>query len=159
MTPAERLLKVMRLTVQKIKKIRPVFPHGVNQSFVLKYGQSYEPQPLPKGFRMGQPKQCYFNSAVQAVRKPNLIYVEGFAIGKGFPDIHHAWLVERGSNKVIDRTTVFDAYFGIPFRTAFVRKQWNTSDGLPIMGDVEGGGYPLFEMTDAEIRAVIESPT
>lgn len=160
MTPGSAtaiLLKYMRATVRLGKTVKPNFPHGSHQSFALKYGQAYEPQCLPKGFRMGRPKQCYYNSAVQALRKPNLIYVEGFALAGGLQnETQHAWLVERGSNKVIERTHNFDAYFGIPFRTSFVRKRFYKQDGLPIMGNWDGGEEILYAMTDEEIRAVID---
>jgi len=88
---------------------------------VLKHGKYYNPQKLPKGYKMGKQKEC-FSNAYHMSQKTGMTYVEGFAV-PDFIDlpIHHAWVVDKNGN-VFDNTwkTPGVVYFGIPFDDMFV---------------------------------------
>jgi hypothetical protein len=124
------------------------------EEIVLKFGQKYEWQERPKGFRRGIPKQCFFNSTKLVLRRPDLIYVEGFACLKSiaFP-IHHAWCVRRGSNKVIDVTPAnFGTYWGIPFSTDYVRERWSKQpEGASLLDDWEND-FPLLRTNEQDFQ-------
>ena len=49
--------------------------------FIPKTGCSFEPAALPRGLRMGRPRECFRNAATLALRKPDIsVYVEGSAV-------------------------------------------------------------------------------
>jgi len=92
--------------------------------FVLRYGRLWQPAALPANIRRGMPKECYSNAAQLAFSRPDLIYIEGFARCKAGPStpFEHAWCADA-DGKVVDPTwTSGTEYFGVPFRTAFVRE-------------------------------------
>jgi hypothetical protein len=67
-------------------------------------------------------KQCFKNSYNMAIRH-GITYVEGIASKESEPlyPQHHAWCIDS-DGKVLDRTWgIAFAYFGIPFKTKFVR--------------------------------------
>jgi len=95
--------------------------------FIRGNGQFFEPVERPDEFSARPSRACIENSARLSVEN-DLIYVEGFAApGGGVPDvslpIRHAWCVDD-SGRVIDVTwdPVGVAYFGIPFRRAYVEQ-------------------------------------
>ena len=128
------------------------------EELVLKFGVQNESAPRPKSFRKGTPKQCFANSAKLAMRKKNLIYVEGYGVMKnlGIP-LLHAWVVERGSNKVIDVTTDnFDTYVGIKFSTSYLKSRWNACKECFSMFDDFENDFPLLRMEEAEILQILD---
>lgn len=149
---------LLKQTEKMRREKMPASPNwSCQEDIVLKFGRFYEPQQLPKSFRRGRFKACFRNSALQAFKKRNLIYVEGYALLEGLTlPTHHAWLVERGSTKVIDRTLLFGSYFGIPFRTEYVRERWKAlPEGVSLLDDWESG-FPLFQMNAEEIQKLVE---
>jgi hypothetical protein len=121
------------------------------EELVLKFGQEYESQPRPKKFKAGIPKQCFHNSAKLAIRRPDLVYVEGYGFMKnlGLP-ILHAWVVERGSNKAID-------VIGIPFTTQYIRSRLKASSDTVSMLDDYRNDFPLLRMDESEISQVVDN--
>ena len=91
-------------------------------SFLLEHGREWEPSPLPIKFKRGVIKQCYKNAAQMALKFKELTYVEGYA--NNIIPVSHAWCVDL-AGRVIDNTwdnPEQQEYFGIPFKTEFLRK-------------------------------------
>lgn len=128
------------------------------EELVLKFGKKYQWQPRPKKFRRGIPKHCFYNSANLAMRKDNLIYVEGYAsmkdIGIALP---HAWVVERGTDTVIDVTTDnFELYIGIPFSTKYLKQRRKVNpDGWSLLDDWTND-FPLLRAEEQEILGFLD---
>ena len=92
---------------------------------VLRYGRSFKPQALPKGYKMQESKQCFMNAFKLAQTHPDLTYVEGFATPDFAPiPMQHAWCVDDDGN-VFDNTwkTPGSAYVGIPMTDDFVNER------------------------------------
>ena len=64
--------------------------------FVLKYGQIWQGQCLPKRYRLRPVKACFYNTLMLVRRSKTRRYCEGFVatddLGMLF---HHAWAVNR----------------------------------------------------------------
>ncbi len=76
-------------------------------------------EPLPKGVKRMQMKQCFANAAQLSLER-DWFYVEGYAASAqlGIP-LHHAWNVTP-DGKLVDVTWRFPEtaqYFGVPFNT------------------------------------------
>ena len=72
-------------------------------------GAFYTPQPLPKRYRLGTPRNCYEDAALLALDSRRLTYVEGYAMSI-FP-VPHAWCVDP-QGRVVDKTwAAVDAAF------------------------------------------------
>ena len=93
--------------------------------FILKNGRSFDAAPLPRGVRMGSPRECFRNAASLALRKPKLYtYVEGYAVNRwiALHTVAHAWCV-GSDNLVVDPTwDEGTEYFGVPFRHDYLRR-------------------------------------
>lgn len=98
--------------------------------FILDHGRVWPGQARPKGFKRGPARQCFRNSMSLLVSsfETGLTYVEGFAasgdVGFSFP-VHHGWLI-NSDGRVIDLTwksPETSVYFGIPFKSDYVRKR------------------------------------
>jgi len=64
--------------------------------FILKNGRSFEYAALPRGVRMGRPRECFRNAAALALRKPGMyMYVEGYAVNRwiAMHTVAHAWCI------------------------------------------------------------------
>lgn len=100
------------------------FVHSSYEEIVLEKGRFYEPsnEPLPKGVRKGELKQCYLNT-FRNMLPGKYIYTEGYGMVEGLPiPFEHAWLTTP-DGKVIDPTWRDNkplAYFGIQFTYEFV---------------------------------------
>jgi hypothetical protein len=104
--------------------------------FILKYGQVYAGQNLPKKYRLRRIKQCFRNAKAITERSKVLTYCEGFVASKEIPlIIHHAWAVNR-QGEVIDPTlrgykdlTASGGerghYMGVLFPQWFVKRYWD----------------------------------
>jgi hypothetical protein len=74
------------------------------ERFILRNGDEYEGRPLPKGYKLGTPKECYCNAATLVFQRPGLRYVEGYVWREGLPlAIQHAWCIDA-KGRVIDNT-------------------------------------------------------
>lgn len=95
------------------------------EGWLLKNGQTFGPSiKRPKGVRLMTKKQCYSNSTLTVLRKeldPEVwFYCEGKVLVNGLPIlIDHAWLANKHTGEVIDRTLRHKpgtaVYYGIPF--------------------------------------------
>ena len=106
-------MKAMKATM----KIADQFHYKGMEHFLLEHGRWYTPQPWPKKFKQGAPKQCFANAMLLGASK-GLRYVEGLAIADisiALP-IHHGWNVDEHDN-VIDNTWLNTGllYFGVEF--------------------------------------------
>lgn len=144
------LLEILseRLTFHSSHHIRSMW------GFVVQFGKSYVYQDLPKKYKHGFPKQCYYN-AYRLASKHNLIYVEGCASSSKLFDIpfNHAWCCVPGTNQVIDPTTDLEEYIGVPFRREFVTSHWKRikqHDTFSLI-DNPSERFPLLSMSDEEI--------
>jgi hypothetical protein len=121
-------------------------PNGVlkrtPRQFVLDYGWFYKPEPLPPGIVVANEGECFNNALQLALANPNLIYVEGYALG-GYP-IAHAWVTD-GSGRVFDNTwaTLGLAYAGVPFKTSWVSLIGLKNKGIGSLIDDWEHGWPL----------------
>jgi hypothetical protein len=123
-------------------------PHALVTPFVRRYGQFFKPSFLPTRFRRGRFAACFASAYRMAVRH-KVTYVEGYAISHKQHAHLHAWCVDDCDN-VLDRTWADGrAYFGIPFKTAFLR---NVIASRRRAGDVYFGllddweaGWPLIQ--------------
>ena len=105
-------------------------PENKMFKFKLENAKDYPIGPRTFSLPRGEPKQCYMNATHLAIDMPHLTYVEGNILMMGIP-IEHAWCVDE-EGVVVDPTIApalkdgtFDRisdYFGIPFRTDYVRK-------------------------------------
>ena len=93
-------------------------------AFRLKYSRAFtiDPRTFVVG-KAGKPQQCYMNAAKLALRRDDLIYVEGHVCIHGIP-IEHAWNV-RPDGTVVDVTLRGDVsrvsdYYGVPISTAYL---------------------------------------
>lgn len=126
------------------------------QAFVAEWGEPFEWQKKPQGFRWGESQLCFAN-ALQLMHRQGLVYVEGYACLPEIPlPFHHAWNVESGSNKVIDVTSAsFRHYFGVPFDHDFINHIIIQHGGFLTVLDDWRNNWPMLRMSDEEIELVI----
>jgi hypothetical protein len=128
------------------------FRYSCIEDFVLKHGKAWTPRRLPKGVRRGEAKQCFGNAANLALGDESLYYVEGFAMGV-IPTLH-AWCA-RIDGVVIDPTwasakvPLGKEYFGVPFKTDFLRKILLRRKSYGVIDDLEGR-WPLLRGEGAD---------
>jgi hypothetical protein len=113
--------------------------------FILKNGRSFEYAALPRGVRMGRPRECFRNAAALALRKPDMyMYVEGYAVNRwvAMHTVAHAWCIGV-DNLVVDPTWDAGAeYFGVPFRHDYlsrVLKARKDRVAVSLLPDLDGG--------------------
>lgn len=93
-------------------------------AFVLENGYQF-PTMAPEQPKAGMLKACYMNAARLAMRRKDLIYVEGYAAG--IIPVMHAWCIDQ-EGRVLETTWPpalqrSHDYYGIPFCTAYLRKR------------------------------------
>ena len=97
---------------------------GTMQGFVLKHGRNFKPQRTPDKYidLRGEIKECFKNSAMAACLCRDLIYCEGYACG--FIPVMHAWCVTL-DGRLVELTwrDIGTEYFGIPFKSEFLRRK------------------------------------
>lgn len=89
------------------------------QDFVLKNGRDFKPSQTC--WALGN-QNCFQHAAEAAMLHRDFTYCEGYAAG--IIPVLHAWLVD--TNGLVIETTweeVGEYYYGIPFRTDWVRQQ------------------------------------
>ncbi len=95
--------------------------YSCQADFILRNGRSFEPSTDARCLHLGM-KQCFWNSARLAMKDRRYTFCEGYAVS--MIPCHHAWVVDE--NGVLIETTWNEpgaAYFGIPFRTDYLRAQ------------------------------------
>jgi hypothetical protein len=110
--------------IEMLQQIAGVAGPRSYENVVLKAGQTYTPQELPKGYKKGRPRECYKNAYELSQSDPDLTYVEGFATPDFMPlPIQHAWCADSDGN-VIDNTwkSAGNSYIGVPFDNDFINK-------------------------------------
>lgn len=128
--------------------------------FVAQFGTTCFPQELPKKYKKGKPRACFYNSMHLAVSQ-GLIYVEGYA-SAGILPILHGWCVDPDDHEmVIDVTTTgFSEYIGVRFthdatvgflQQAVKNDFWSVIDNYPER-------FPLLQLSEREIQALIWRP-
>jgi hypothetical protein len=87
--------------------------------FILRNGRVFHPGDIC--WALGK-QNCFQHAAVAAMEERSLTYCEGYAIS--IIPVLHAWLLGP-DGKVIETTwkEMGHAYYGIPFRTDYVRSQ------------------------------------
>jgi len=120
------------------------------EDFVLQNGREYTPQPLPEGYEMGKPHEC-FQNAFQLAQASDLTYVEGF-VHVVIP-IQHAWCVD-GRGMVVDNTLKepADEYFGVPFNFRYVTRTVVGKETYGVIDNWEEG-FPLLQGKDKDFLA------
>lgn len=90
------------------------------QEFVLKHGIECTAAPLPEGVKRGRVKLCYMNATKLALKRPDLVYVEGFAVG--VIPVMHAWCVTPDGTVIDPTWDTGRDYFGVPIKTGYLRR-------------------------------------
>src|SRR5579872_572248 len=96
-------------------------PNSLVTPFVERHGRFFQPQFLPRWIRRGRFGVCFAN-AFRLLMRHDMIYVEGYAISTGSSMGNlHAWCVDRDGNVYDPTWKNGDAYFGIPFKSEYVK--------------------------------------
>ena len=137
-------------TLRKDMPLPDGFFYSCSEDIVLKFGKEFIPSPLKEPYKKDIPKQCFFNSYKLASLFKNLIYIEGFGLINELPfPIHHAWCVDiRDPLKVIDVTSEFKSYIGIPFKRSVLRMKWKTGSLLDDWMD----GWRLLRTSPEDVK-------
>lgn len=109
---------------------------------LLQRAQFFPFRPLPANVPRMPVQQCFQNALKLATQRPELTYVEGYAIS--IMPVSHAWCIDR-DGFVVDPTWVKNqgsVYFGLPFHTDYVWKTVGNSDSWSVLFDWMGD-YPL----------------
>jgi hypothetical protein len=119
-------------------------------AFILEHGRAFETDAKACAGRRMPMKQCFANATKVALRRPDMVYVEGYVRARAWGiAFHHAWLM-RPDGKVFDPTLRHGddepsrEYFGAPFSIECVAK---TTFG------VVNGKYGHLDRTAAEVAA------
>lgn len=117
------------------------FPDHSIEHFVLQQGRPYEVPKKPPQIDLMTPKECFSNAAQLTAMTfsddGKYDYVEGYVIDRKLPfPIHHAWLEDKATGKVVDPTLGWRptaAYYGVPMKRTYVRRKL-----------LENGYYGIF---------------
>ena len=121
---------------------------------LLENGQRWVGSSLPRKYRKGLMSYCYYNAWESVRRSKHLEYCEGYAIAGdiGIPiPFDHAWVVDRRTGKVVERTWVNNAekpnvYVGFVIPRDIVRTALQiTPDTL---GVISADSAPIMNMAD-----------
>lgn len=98
--------------------------YGSVAEYILTLGREYTFAPLPPDVERKAEKECFYNAALLALGRPDLIYVEGYGMAKGCPlPVLHAWCTLDGKT-VIDPTWEEGVeYYGVPMETRYLYKR------------------------------------
>jgi hypothetical protein len=117
--------------MEEFTKMLDFFPDHSIEHFVRKEGEPFTVPDRPPQIDIMEPKQCFMNCAKKTAMTfsddEKYDYVEGYVIDTKLPfPIHHAWLVERGTDKVADPTMGWRptaAYYGVRMSRTYVRRK------------------------------------
>jgi hypothetical protein len=117
--------------MEEFTKMLDFFPDHSIEHFVRKEGEPFTVPDRPPQIDIMEPKQCFMNAAKKTAMTfsddEKYDYVEGYVIDTKLPfPIHHAWLVERGTDKVADPTMGWRptaAYYGVRMSRTYVRRK------------------------------------
>ena len=87
---------------EKLAGYRPS-EHQSGEEYVLRYGRFFEAQSLPRRYKPGRGKACYYNAYMLATEHAELTYTEGYVSTSHGVPVKHAWCIDRHS-RVIDNT-------------------------------------------------------
>jgi hypothetical protein len=128
--------------------------------FMLTYGRDYQIGPDTFAGPRGERHGCYKNACHLAIEDPTLTYVEGKVATCGIA-IDHAWCI-NWDGIVIDPTleaaraddtfTRVHGYFGVPFRTDYLRKAALTNGHYGLL-DIMSAPYTLRELVERGLEA------
>ena len=120
----------MSETRDHLEALHRMMPKHLLTKFMLDYGREYTIGPDSFAGPRGVAKACFMNATNLAIGNPDLTYVEGKVSIYGVP-IEHAWCA-TADGIVVDPTMEaamadgtyarISDYFGVPFRTDYVRK-------------------------------------
>ncbi len=140
-------------------------PYWGLEDFVLTHGRRWPAPPRPALVR-GRVRECFKNAADRVIRTGlgdgTLTYVEGFAARAAVPlPVLHAWVADR-AGRALELTWRLEpgedtAYFGVPFRPAYLSKALLRSRRYGVLDRWETG-WPLLAGTDAAADAVLPWP-
>lgn len=137
-------------------------PEGYHNrgEFLEKYGWGFVIGPQTFEGKRGKQHACYENSAKMVFDNDKLIYVEGYITLMSIP-IEHAWVAKKNDvTHVIDPTLTkpdFEVeYFGIPFKTDYVRK---TSLRTGVWGIISHTNMDLFKKGKALSKVIYGAGT
>jgi hypothetical protein len=99
---------------------------------ILEFGCEFRASPISLNyFRRGPAKACFKNATAYAIVNDQFTYVEGYAMDLNVPiPLEHAWLIDSKGG-VFDptwRDACSNIYFGIPFKTWFLKEMLVKSD-------------------------------
>lgn len=147
----EDMLEHLRQIVRVVgtNKARSNWKHSCCEDFILKHGTSHTPRKLPADVKPGKNKQCFMNCLDLAQSRPDLIYVEGYAMG--VVPVMHAWCVTKDGfvvdptwNGGVDRAPLGDFYFGVRLKLRYVMEVAIKS-GVSGVIDNYQSGYELLK--------------
>ncbi len=123
--------------------------HSSFAGFVLEAGRAFKIPEKRIDCPRGIIKQCFANAGRLAMSDPDLIYCEGFALGRVIP-VHHAWCVDIDGN-VIEPTwrEVGGDYYGIPFDSDFLNDTVARTGHWGLIDDW-ASGFPLLKIDRPE---------
>ncbi len=111
--------KLVRRLAQTVTDCANIEACAWTQAFVLRNARA-DPQvgsPTPADIPLGPPKQCFANAGRVAMLRPELTYVEGFAMMTNGFVFEHAW-IRTDDGRIIDptlRAPQSHCYLGVPF--------------------------------------------
>lgn len=134
----------------------PGRPYPTIYHFLLRHGRDFSWRPLPPSLRRGLPRQCFLNAMLLAFRSPRYIYVEGLARPPEVNmSVEHAWCVDREGFVADPTWTEGTDYFGVPFRTKYLKKVALERKSSGVLYNPEMR-FPLFTGKDRVEDAIAE---
>lgn len=128
------------LTAELVRRADSEHGDSTIERLVLQYGTHFNGIDRPKGMRLGPAKNCFWNSYNGAGKHDGVLYVEGFAMVRGYPPIHHAWISLDGIQAIDltlrDRASETE-FYGIPFSISLATEE--------LMAN--GATLPLFSLS------------
>jgi len=130
------------------------------ERFVLRNGDEFEGRKLPKGYRLGTPKECFYNAAMLVLDKPGLRYVEGYVWREGLPlAIHHAWVIDA-KGRVIDNTLRDPErcqYMGVGYIRAELWNELQKNQYYGLLDSGMGLNADLMFRIDPDLKDMVEA--
>lgn len=122
----------------------------------------HDGSPLPSGVRRGRLRECFHNSIILALSRPErFVYCEGFAISWPVPFVVglHAWCLDRERDWTVTELTwpgEEGAYLGVPICPHFLGRWLARSKWYGILNDRRVIGNPncLGELVHPEEQSM-----